>query len=495
MESNNTSTYKNIFKANALFGGVQLYQILIQVIRSKFIAVLLGPIGVGIQGLYTSATRLISDISAMGLSQSAIRDVSEAFGTKDIRRVSRTVKILQRLIWFTGLLGAIAVFALSPVLSKTSFGSYDHTIPFMVLSVTLLLDQLCSGQKVILQGTHRLKDLAKASAIGATVGLVISVPLYYWFGVKGIVPTLVLQSLTALLLSWHFSRRVKLESVNISYRETFKEGAGMLKLGLALCFSSILVSLSSYILRSFISHTGGTSEVGLYVAGFAIVNTYVGMIFTAISTDYYPRLAAVNSDNEKCRKMVNEQGEIATLIMAPLLLICIVFMPLVVYILYSDKFVSANEYIIWAIGGMLFKLASWVVGFQFVAKAESKLFVINELTASVYGLGLSIIGYKWMGLTGLGIAFLVKFLIYAIQVYIIAHKRYGFYFTKDFLKPFVIQSVLLVVCLIIVLLADAQWKMYLFGSIAIILSGLVSLKGLNDRMALKEIIQNKIHKK
>ena len=126
----------------------------------------------------------------------------------------------------------------------------------------------------------------------------------------------------------------------ISYKQTLKDGAGMLKLGLALCFSSILVSLSSYVLRSFISNIGGTSEVGLYVAGFAIVNTYVGMIFTAISTDYYPRLAAVNTDNHKCRQMVNEQGEIATLIMAPLLLICIVFMPLVVYILYSDKFIQ-----------------------------------------------------------------------------------------------------------------------------------------------------------
>ena len=109
---------------------------------------------------------------------------------------------------------------MSPVLSKTSFGSYEHTIPFMVLAVTLLFDQLCSGQKVVLQGTHRLKDLAKASAIGATIGLLVSVPLYYWFGVKGIVPTLILQSLTALLLSWHFSRKVKLEPVNISYKVT-----------------------------------------------------------------------------------------------------------------------------------------------------------------------------------------------------------------------------------------------------------------------------------
>lgn len=492
VDSTKTS-YRNIFKANALFGGVQLYQILVQVILSKFIAVLLGPIGVGIQGLYTSATRLISDISAMGLSQSAIRDVSEAYGTGNNLRISRTIKIVSRLIWFTGLIGTLAVIVLSPFLSKISFGNSDYTIPFIFLSVTLLFDQLCAGQKVLLQGTHRLKDLAKASAIGSTIGLFISVPLYYIFGVKGIVPTLILYSLTSLLLSYYFSCRIKVDKVELSYSETFKEGISMLKLGLALCFSGILVSTSTYVLRSYISNLGGTAEVGLYVAGFAIVNTYVGMVFTAISTDYYPRLAAVNKDNTKCRQMVNEQGEIATLIMAPLLMICIVYMPIVVQILYSDKFSGANEYIIWAICGMLFKLAAWVVGFMFVAKAESKLFVANEFAVSAYGLILSVIGYTVMGIKGLGIAFLIKFFVYSVQTYLIAKKKYKFSFTPTFLQIYFVQLLLLAICLCVVVLVKNNFWMYLGGSIVVLFSAIYSVKGLNDRIGLVYIIKNRLY--
>lgn len=483
MSSNiENASYKSIFKANALFGGVQMYQILIRVIRSKFIAVLLGPAGVGILGLYTSATRLISEISAMGLSNSAIRDVSEAFGTGDMHRVSRTIKIVSRFIWLTGLLGTLAVILLAPVLSQTSFGNHDYTIPFMVLSVTLLMDQLCAGQKVLLQGTHRLKDLAKASAIGSTVGLVVSIPLYYLLGVNGIVPTLILYSLMSLCLSWYYSRRIKVEKVDISYQETFKEGTGMLKLGLALCLSGILASASTYILRSYISHVGGTADVGLYVAGAAIVNTYVGMVFTAISTDYYPRLTAVNKDNEKCRIMVNKQGEIATLIMAPLLLSCIVFMPIVVRILYSDEFSGANDYIIWAVCGMLFKLASWVVGFLFVAKAESKLFIINEFAVSTYGLILSILGYMTLGLKGLGMAFLVEFIIYAVITYVIAHKRYHFYFSPSFIGIFVVQMILLFGCLIMVLMTKSTWWMYVIGSAFVAASAIYSYRGLHVRI-------------
>ena len=161
MSTDNKSSYRSIFKATSLFGGVQVYQILIQIIKSKFVAVLLGPAGVGIMGLYQSGLQLIQQISSMGLASSAVRDVSEANGTNDIQRIAKTITVVRKLVWHTGLLGLVLVALFSPLLSKASFGNYDYTIPFIILSVTLLIDQISSGQRVILQGLRRLKDLAK----------------------------------------------------------------------------------------------------------------------------------------------------------------------------------------------------------------------------------------------------------------------------------------------------------------------------------------------
>ena len=149
------SVYRGIFKATSLFGGLQVYQILVNVVKSKFIAVLLGPLGIGIQGLYTSALQFIQGLTSMGLSSSAVRDVSEANGTGDMVRVAGVVKTLRRFVWCTGLIGLLVVLFLSPVLSKTSFGDSNHIVAFVCLSVTLLIDQLCAGQKVVLQGTRR----------------------------------------------------------------------------------------------------------------------------------------------------------------------------------------------------------------------------------------------------------------------------------------------------------------------------------------------------
>lgn len=466
-DSTQTNSYRNIFKATTLFGGVQVYQIIINLIRSKFIAVLLGTAGMGIQGLYQSTLQLVQSITSLGLSGSAVRDVSEANGSGNTERINKTVTTLRRLVWITGLLGMIVVMALSPVLSKATFGSNDYTVPLILLSIILLLDQLASGQRVVLQGLRRLKDLARASAIGATAGLIVSVPLYYAFGIKGIVPTLILNSAIGLLITWLISRKVKIPKVELSAKETWANGKMMVKMGIAMSASGILSTAVAYAIRSYIMHNGGTESVGLFQAGFVIINTYVGMVFTAIGTDYYPRLAAANKDDNECRKIVSQQGEIASQILAPLLCGCILLMPVIIKILYSDQFLEAGPFIFWCCPGMMLRMASWLIAYQFIAKAESRLFIATEVTANLIYLAFSILGYKLGGLTGLGIAFTCDYLIYTILVYSIAARRYGFSFSKEFNASYLIQFSTVILALLAILLLSNSIKYWICGAITI----------------------------
>ena len=488
------SEYRSIFKATSLFGGVRVFTILISIIRSKIVALLIGTTGVGIVGLFTSGTTLIQSITQLGLSQSAVRDVSEANASGNQARVNRVVTVLRRLVWFTGLLGMLCVIAFSPILSKTSFGNDDYTLAFILLSVTLLFAQLSGGQNVILQGTRRLKNLAKASVWGSLLGLVICVPLYYWLGVKGIVPNLILGAFTGMLLSWYYARKVPYTPVKLTIGEIIQEGGQMLKMGIAMSVSGVLVALSAYILRSFINRQGGIDEVGLFQAGFAIMTTYVGLVFSAMGTDYYPRLSAVNKDNEKCKVIMNQQGEIGILILAPLILACIVFVPWIVRILYSERFLGANDYIIWAASGMLFKMASWAISFIFIAKGESKLFMINETTVNIYSLGFQLLGYWLLGLKGVGVGFALTHVCYFIQVYTISRIRYGFRFTLDFNKVFILQLVLLAVCVVLTVMPATVWMKYVFGAILIIVSAWISLSGLEKRMGLLSSIKARLKK-
>ena len=487
------SSYRSIFKATSLFGGVQVYTILIQVLKSKIIAILLGPLGVGIQGLYQSALDLIKQATSFGLSQSAVRDVAEASGSDDTKKISRTVSVLHKVVWFTGLLGLFCVFILSPLLSKASFGNSEYVIPFICLSVILLFDQLSAGQKVILQGTRRLKDLAKATSIGITISLIFSLPCYFCYGVNGIVPAMILTASVTLIVSWYYSRRVDVNKSAVSLKDIFSEGKSMIIMGLSMSISGVMAMGAAYLIRNYIRSIGGIIEVGLFQAGFVIINSYVGLVFNAISTDYYPRLASVNKDNIKCREVVCQQGEISVFLMAPLLSICILTMPFVIKTLYSSEFLPADNYIKWACIGMMFRLASWIVSYLFIAKAESKLFIINEFVASVNYLWLSILGYKIGGLTGIGVAFALNYILYFIQVYLISYYRYGFRFLYGFVFSFNLHLFLVIICLLSMMLLDFPYN-YLLGSFVTLLSIILAIKGLNQRVDVLSIINTIRHK-
>lgn len=489
-----TSSYRSIFKATSLFGGVQIYQILIRIISSKFVAVLLGPYGVGIKDLYQSSLKMIQSLTSMGISRSAVRDVSLANGTGDKERIGKTVASLRKLVWITGLLGTAVTIVFSPILSKTAFGNYDYTLPFIFLSIVLLLEQLSAGQLVVLQGMRKLKYMAKASAIGVTVGLFVSIPLYYLLGVKGIVPTLILNAVTSLTLTWYFSRKVEIDKVEVSNKEAFEEGKTMLRMGIVMSVSSVLAWAFAYALRSFIRVQSDVESVGVFTAGFAIMNTYVGLIFDAMIKDFYPRLSAVNEDNGKCRLLVNQQAEVASLIMAPMLIACLLFMPIVIRILYSSKFLGAVDYITWAIPGMFFKLMSWAISLIFVAKGASKLYISNEVFGGIANFVCSILGFIFLGLKGLGIGFTLGYLLYLIKVWATASNKYQFSFSNSFWKIDVILFLLVIICFASTWIGNKTVK-YAFGVALLIVSLYVSVKGINERTDLLRIVNNKISRR
>lgn len=483
--NNEISSYRSIFKATSLFGGVQLWKILITIVQTKFVAIILGPEGMGIKGLYSSATSLIQSITAMGLSNSAVRDVSEANGTGNIKRVSYVVAVLRKLVWITGLLGMMAVIILSPILSNTTFGNYTYTVPFIILSVTLLLAQLTAGQNVILQGTRKLKYLAKAGFIGSIVSLIITVPFYYWWGIKGIVPTMVLEALSLFFLAWYYSHKVRLEPVKVTLKESLKEGQGMMSLGLVMTYNSILVLGCSYLTRVFITRTGGVEDVGLFNAGFAVVNTYVGLIFSAMTTDYYPRLAAVSCDNQKCGEVVNQQLVVSLLIIGPMLLFFLLIAPWAVIALYSTKFMPIVGYMKWASLGIIFKTISWAISYQFIAKGDKKAFAINETTINVVSLATKIVGYYLWGITGLGISFCITFVIYTLIVYGVAYKKYDYMLGAEVNKLVFIQLSCLVPVFLLLYLWHSGWS-YLPSTIIMLIGCYYSFFELDKRLNIKQ---------
>lgn len=447
----------------------------------------------GVVGLFTSTISFISGVVGFGLGISAVKDIAEANNTGNRYRIAVVVTSFRRLMLITGILGTLITLILSPWLSEWTFGNRDYTLPFMYISITLLFTQLSAGQLAILQGLRKLNYLAKANVIGNIFSLVVTVPLYYFYEMNAIVPGIILSSVTALFISWYYACKIKIDKVKISQVRTFAEGKNMMSIGFLMGLSNLMVIGTSYIVRIFISNRGGLDDVGLYTAGFTLITTYTALVFNAMSTDYFPRLAAVSNDNTRAKETINQQAEVALLILAPILIIFLIFIDWFIILLYSKQFVAINSMIYWATLGIFFKALSWSVGFILITKGASKVFFWSELIGNTYMLILNLIGFHLFGLTGLGISYMLGFFFYAIQVFFISKVKYNFEFVPALGKIFFIQFSLAVLGFVSIKFLYTPYQ-YLVGCFFITGSIWYSYLELDKRIGIKGIISSILNK-
>lgn len=184
-------------------------------------------------------------------------------------------------------------------------------VPIVLVSVVLLLTSLQEGQLALLQGLRMIGKMAKAKVAGAVAGFTLTVPMYWWLGVKGIVPAMILTAAAMLAISWWFVRGIRVEPVKLTPKETFRGGLSIAKLGFFIVVTTFASTATMYIVRSFVSQKIGTDGVGMFQAAWNISNVYTGLITSAMMADFFPRLSERSNDHAAMARLTNEQGEIA----------------------------------------------------------------------------------------------------------------------------------------------------------------------------------------
>lgn len=497
--TDNKHSYRNVLSATSLFGGVQVINIIISLIRSKAIALLIGPLGMGIASLLVSSMELINGLTNLGLERSAVKDISLANNNSNSQNVAKTISVLKKLVWLTITIGVTIMIVASPWLSEIAFGNKEYTISFMWISIALLFKQLSSSQLAILQGLRKLQYLAKANLLGNFIGLIITLPLYYYFRIDAIVPAIIIATFMSFVFTYYYSQKLEIEPINVSRKEAVSEGKNMINLGVMLSLSSMITLLVAYIIRIYIGSVNGNEElglkeVGLYNAGFLILNSYVGIIFNAMGTDYFPRLSAIANEIDKLRKTVLEQATIAILLISPIIVIFLAFAPLIIIILYSNEFSPIVSMVTWGILGMIFKAVSWSMGYMIIAKGDSKVFIKTAIGFNAILLLFNVLGFYYGGLEGIGFSFFIYYIIHYIIIRIITYYRYDFYFEKGFYKIFTFTVIMCLVAFLFTFITIPILKYGLMVAI-IIISCAYSYKQLDKKIAIREYISGFMKRK
>jgi PST family polysaccharide transporter len=402
---NNKESYKQIFKSTSIVGGSQILNIVIGIIKTKVIALLLGPGGVGTAGIFQTIVELVRNATGFGINFSSVKNIAE--NNTDPQRVARTILVLRRWELGTGLIGTLVVILLCGVFSTYSFGSPSYTASIAIMSVVLVINAVSAGQLAILQGLRRIGEMAKASLLGSILGTVISLPLFWWLGIAGIVPAMILTALGSLVVSWFFARKIITVDVNLSLSQTFTEGLGMAKLGFFIVVNGLVATASMYIIRALIRSHLGIDYVGYFQSVWTISTLYIGILLNAMLADYFPRLSMIQHDNAASNKLINEQLEMTLLVGAPMIMGMIAFASLALNILYSASFHSAIPVLKWQMMASFFTLISWPLGVLYLSKNKGLYAIISETIRQAIYISVVFIGWNYWGFNVLGIGFLV----------------------------------------------------------------------------------------
>lgn len=459
---------KTIVKSISVLGGTQVVNIGVGIIRNKAVSVLLGAAGMGIMSLYQSTSDIISTISNMGTSTTAVKNISNAYSNKETEQLGFVHEAFKKIVTVTGFFGFLICLLGAPLLSYINFGDYDHMWQFALLSFSILGLQLVAGYTTLLQGCRMFKKMSKATIIGNVSGLVICVPLYYIFGITAIVPVMVLYPIINYFILRNAASSLTVQKMEVSYKEALVYGKDILSTGFFICLQNLFSLLYIYIIRLFLVGNGGLETVGLFSAGMLIVNQYVGLVFSSMGTEYYPRLSAIPNEDD-FNKAINKQIRRSMILLMPLLTGMIIMMPIVIKILFSDEFITIVGMCTFLLASVGFRIVEWCFGYSLIARGKTSVLFVNELSFKIYTLLFSILLYKYYGLLGIGMAYLLSEFIFSIQSYILINRFWHFCFKSEYLNEYLISTVSVLLC--------AALNFWYRGTLSYVISGGILLLG------------------
>lgn len=453
--SDQGASYRRILKSSSIIGGASVINIVIGLVRTKVLALLLGPSGVGIVSLYTGLLSTAAVVVTMGTNTIGIRQIAEANSKDDQLAL---FKIRQTMFWGTILMasiGALLVWLLREILAVYVLGNgiYANIVGWLAIGVALSVASASQG--ALMQGMRRIGDIALLSIYGSLLNTILGLILLWYWGASGLVAFVLISPIINFVLGhWFISRLPKIASSAIQIDVIAYQWFTMVRLGFPFLGVGVISSLVQLWIRVDVGDSLGADSLGHFQAAWTISMQYIGFVLAAMGADYFPRLCGVIDDHKAATRLVNEQTEIALLLSTPVFIVMIGLAPWVIHLLYSSAFMPAVEVLRWQILGDILKVVSWPLGFVILALGAGKTFFYTESLVLLLMGGLIAGGVSSFGLKITGIAFFVSYLVYLPLVYMLAIRRLGFKWNS---KVTSLLSSAIFLCVLVSFLSTHYW--------------------------------------
>lgn len=422
-----TNSYRQILRSTSIIGGASVIYIVLGLLRMKVAALILGPSGVGLIGVFTNLVGTATTIASLGIGTVGTRQVAEASAAGNESGLAVVRKSLLIGTLLLAFLGGLGFWLLRDLIAGWVLLDPGLGNSIGWLSVAVALSVAAASQNALLNGMRRIGDIARISIGSALLSAVLGILSLKAFGSGGVIVFVIAAPLASFVLGhWYVAKLPKNRSSEAKFSEITRHLQAMGRLGFVFVLAGLAATTGQLIVRALVQRELGTDSLGHFQAAWAISMTYIGFVLSAMGTDYYPRLMAVVRDPNAVNRLVNEQTEVALLLATPVLLAMMGTAPWVIRWLYSSEFAPAADVLRWQIFGDLLKIISWPLGFILLAVGSGKLFLFAEWTAVSTFVAITAWLLPLSGINATGMGFFGMYVVLLSVVYLLAARKSRF---------------------------------------------------------------------
>jgi O-antigen/teichoic acid export membrane protein len=381
--------------------------VVLSIIRSKMVALTVGPLGVGIVAEVVQLLTLAAAVVSVASGPALLRWISQAHAAADSERLERGLGTGVLLASGLAVGAGIACAVLAPALLPTGWPvNVRFCVLLAALSVALNAVGACINQVHVARADlGAIGTSSLLTGILGTAAIVVLVPL---FGVPGQFYSLALGSAFSVAVTWGLMARRVRPRIRLRaawdaqfVKEAFTVGA------VSIVSGYVAQALLSWV-RVVLQHAGasesGAEYNGNFQAAYAIATTYISAILAGVGNFYFPRFAAAAPG----RDLDEEVHACADFVLryAPVLAFAaIAFRSEVIRVLYSDRFVLASDMLGFMLAADVLRVVSWSYAGPLPMRGAVRAFLLTEVGALAVGAPAVWMSVRWFGAMGVGIGF------------------------------------------------------------------------------------------
>lgn len=333
---------RRLLAAVGLTGSATLLTVALGVGTTKVIALVAGPAGIALMGLYRYLGALVTRSLLLGLDTTIVQRISTA---RDGKTASDAVGAALLAVILQGMAIAGVAFASAHLIGRWLFGGAATAAQVVEIRVVLAMafaNLILQVMTAVLGGRVEVRKVAFVGVVAAFVTFAAIYPLLH-FGSLGLALNVGSGSVAGgALAAFYVFRTVGFSFRRVPLADRFRALWAMLTRSAflivhPLVMMSVVVSVQSLIQARF-----ALPGLGAYNAAMAIFDTALMVIVASARSFFLPSLGQLQDQEQKAR-VVNRVLRVNLMLASAAALLAIVGAPLLIPFLFSARFESAVE--------------------------------------------------------------------------------------------------------------------------------------------------------